>query len=413
MVFDRRPLVVHVVNTLDGGGTEHALLALLRSFRRSCLRHAVVTLREAGSLSAHLPEDVACRALGLRGASRSAGLRLACALQRMGPAVVHGRNACTWWDTTVAGLLTRGVQVVLGFHGWDQTGGWNTRRKRTTRWCARMGAKFSSVSYAGRDFLVQDVQISRQKVAVLPNGVDVRYWSPPDQAQRAAARLRWGFGDHDVVAAAVGSLTQVKRHDRLLLAAAAAIEEPQAKHLRILVTGDGPLRTKLEAQVNRLRPCPHVVFTGHLDDARSALHAADMFVSASDAEGMSHALLEAMATGLPIVTTSVGDHAQIVRDGLAGLVVDRTVEALTRALVHLGGDESLRCNMGALARRRAHQFAFDATLDAYEAYYRSLVGSHHSRRAGGAFPSFIRDETQPNDETSLGSPDVRCGSAAL
>lgn len=379
MVFDARPLIVHVVDTLEGGGTERGLLALLGSLSRTHLRHAVITLREAGALSARLPEDISCRPLGLRGASRTAGFRLARVLRQLGAAAVHGRNTCTWCDTTVAGLLTRGVRVVLGFHGWDQGAGWSARRIRATRACARLGARFSSVSCAGRDWLVKDLRISRERITVLPNGVDAAQWLPPDEAQRMAARARWGFDNRDVVVVAVGSLSAVKRHDRLLAATTAATTGLRTNSLRVLIAGEGPLRPSLHAQAESMPLCPHVVFAGHLQDARAAYHAADVFVCSSDAEGVSHALLEAMATGLPVVTTAVGDHAQIVRDGDAGIVVERTVEALTRALLRLGSDEKLRREMGALARRRAEQFSFAATVAAHEAFYRSLIECPYGR----------------------------------
>ena len=98
------PLVMHLVHSLEGGGTERVLVALLRGFDHRTMRHTVVTQRSAGSLAVQLPDRVGCIALGTRGRSWSAGLRIARACRRLRPAILHARNVNTWADAMLARL---------------------------------------------------------------------------------------------------------------------------------------------------------------------------------------------------------------------------------------------------------------------------------------------------------------------
>ena len=117
MLSEEPPLIVHVVHSLKHGGMERTLIALLCAFDRTRFRHVVVTLRDAGPLSEHLPEHVACRALHASGRCWSTWLPLARFIRARRAAIVHARNTGCWFDAIVAGLLSHDARLVLGFHG--------------------------------------------------------------------------------------------------------------------------------------------------------------------------------------------------------------------------------------------------------------------------------------------------------
>ncbi len=104
------------------------------------------------------------------------------------------------------------------------------------------------------------------------------------------------------------------------------------------------------------------------------LAAMDVYVCSSDSEGMSNALLETMAAGLPLVATDVGDNAQIVRDGVDGRVVPSgSADAIAEAVAFLAENSDARRTLGSAPRARAGAFDFSGTVRTYEALYRALA----------------------------------------
>ena len=115
--------------------------------------------------------------------------------------------------------------------------------------------------------------------------------------------------------------------------------------------GDGPERSRLERTAQELGVSDRVFFAGWQTDLSTWLSALDVFVLTSNSEGLPLGALEAMAAGLPVVTTPVGDLPEVVAEGRSGFLVPvGNVEAMARAITRLVDDDSLRCRMGAQAR---------------------------------------------------------------
>jgi len=150
-----------------------------------------------------------------------------------------------------------------------------------------------------------------------------------------------------------------------------AHNHPQA---RLVIVGDGPLRTELEARVNALGLADRVFLPGFID-GRWAMRGFDIFALPSEYEGFPYVLLEAMAEGLPIVATCVGGADQAIVDGENGFVVPvGDVIAFAGALDRLLSDEALRLSMGAQSRLRVKEFSVEKMVDATLALYRELAG---------------------------------------
>lgn len=369
---DARPVVMHVVDTLSGGGTERTLVALLNRFDTQQVRHVVVTMRDAGSGSARLPEHVACCALGLTGAARFGFLRLARVARRWNASVVHARNTGCWLDAAVAALITPGATATLGFHGLDRVDGIDERFRSRVRWATRLGASFASVSDDGARRLRDAFGVPGERITVLRNGVDLDRFKPMNANARRRIRARLGLPADAILIGGVGSLTHIKRFD-LTIDGLAALRTSGAKTHLVLV-GGGPLREALVRRTAALGLQGRVHLPGYREDVPDYLAALDIYVCSSDFEGVSNALLEAMACGLPVITTRVGDHPAIVRDGKEGLTIERGhSQELAAALDRLCRDESARRQMGAAARRRAADSDFSVTVHDYESYYRRLL----------------------------------------
>ena len=369
-----RPVIVHVVHSLEGGGTERTLVKLLRAFDPKRFRHAVVTLRAAGPLTAQLPDHVACRALAIQGRSRRAGLRLAAIMREWGAALIHARNTGCWHDAIVAGMLTPQARLVLGFHGLETTRGFN-RRQRHVALCGRLaGGRFTSVSESGRLQLHRQTRVPTDRIDLLPNGVDLRRFDRSDQHSRRRMRDELQLDDATFVVGTVGALTPVKQHTTLIAAAARVSE--MLPNLRLLIVGDGPLRASLIDQARLAGLGDRVRFLGWREDVPALLGCMDAYVCGSASEGMSNALLEAMAAGLPIIATNVGDNAMLVRNDVEGcIVMPNAPAAIAEALRFLAGMPAIRARYAAAARVRAGRYDFGRAVRAYEAYYRALLGT--------------------------------------
>ena len=152
------------------------------------------------------------------------------------------------------------------------------------------------------------------------------------------------------------------------------------KNVRLLIVGDGPLRTALTEQATEAGVADRVCFTGRRDDVPLLLSAMDIYVCSSASEGMSNAVLEAMASGLAVVATDVGDNAKMIRDGEDGLIIEpHSSTAIGQAVGTLAESPELRRNLAAAARIRAMTFDFDRAVQNYEQYYSHLVDSNARR----------------------------------
>ncbi|MFL5542065.1 MAG: glycosyltransferase [Longimicrobiaceae bacterium] len=205
-----------------------------------------------------------------------------------------------------------------------------------------------------------------ERVCVIPNGV-----VPPERRQpRGTLRAQLGIEADAPVVGAVARLARQKRLDRLLRAVAALPAE-----VRCVVAGDGEERESLEALAKGLGISGRVHFLGHRDDTGDVLDALDVFVVSSGREGLSNAMLEALAAGVPVVSTRVSgadDALEPFADGSApGVIVGSGDDDLASALRQLLGDADLRARMGEAAKRRAaERFGFEGMLDRWEAVLR-------------------------------------------
>jgi glycosyltransferase involved in cell wall biosynthesis len=175
----------------------------------------------------------------------------------------------------------------------------------------------------------------------------------------------------------VGRLQPVKDQALLIEAYTDALRaDPQALEASSLViVGDGPCRESLSARVQALGMSDRIVLTGPRNDVAEVLRGFDLFVLPSLAEGISNTILEAMATGLPVLATRVGGNADLVLDGQTGTIVpaaDRS--AMTAALLAYGRDAALRRAHGRAGRLRAErEFSLDAMMRAYTDLYARQV----------------------------------------
>jgi glycosyltransferase involved in cell wall biosynthesis len=190
--------------------------------------------------------------------------------------------------------------------------------------------------------------------------------------ERAAQRLKLGLGDGDIAVTTVANLRRTKDYPTLLRAAVDVL----AAHPDVvfLAAGQGPLEEEIRAEIETLGLGDRFRLLGYVDDAVGLLSASDVFVLGSQVEGLSIALLEAMAMGLPVVATAVGGTPEVVTDGVEGrLVPARDPSALAAAIIEVVDDPAGRSRMGAAAAARASRYDISAAAREFESLYARLV----------------------------------------
>lgn len=201
-------------------------------------------------------------------------------------------------------------------------------------------------------------------------------------AARVAARARLGMSETTFVFGTVGNLARKKDHPTLLRAFARVSETLPA--VQLLVIGTGPEEAELRALAHRLHLDRKVRFLGMREDVLELLPALDTFVMSSVHEGLSIAIIEALATGVPVVSTDVGGIPQLITHGEHGLLVPpRNVVALERAMLRMALDESERTRLGVAGRRRASDFGIEPAAAALGAHYRRLMSERRQEVPAG------------------------------
>lgn len=203
---------------------------------------------------------------------------------------------------------------------------------------------------------------SPDRVVVIHNGADV----PIRRLPSGAVRSVLGIATDAAVVGAVGRLAAQKRFDRLLRAVA------QLPDVLCILAGEGEERTALESLSSTLGITSRVHFLGHRDDTGDVLDALDVFVVSSGREGLSNSMLEALAAGVPVVSTRVSgaeDALEPFYDGVApGEIVGFSEDEIAAALRRLLADPTRRGEMADAARRRAaERFGMGAMLEGWEA----------------------------------------------
>ena len=238
--------------------------------------------------------------------------------------------------------------------------------RRLIQWAAKKSRASISVCEALRDEL-EGLGVDRSRLLVLRNGVDLKRFSPLDQAE-ARSRLSVPAGP---TLLSVGYLIERKGHH---LAIEALTRLPQA---RLLVVGTGPDRSALEALARRLGVATRVQFAGSVPQSELRVHysAADILILASSREGWANVLLESMACGTPVVATRVWGTPEVVNSPVAGrLMRERSSDAIAEAVNDLLANYPARADV----RRHAEQFDWAETSRGQLKLFKEIA-----RAAGG------------------------------
>lgn len=376
---DVTPLVVHIVHRFDYGGLENGLVNVINTMDADAYRHAVIALTEATGFAQRIRrKDTAVYSLGKQpGKDLHAYLRLWSLLRRLRPSILHTRNMGTL-DCVLVGRLA-GIQVcVHGEHGWDTHDPDGTVRKYRIlrRLIGRFVARFITVSEHLASWLINTVGIPAGKVTAICNGVDTAKFRPLPTS--VPSPLPTGIKDAGAVVIGTVSRFEAIKDPlnlvRAFISAHAACAKSGVK-LRLVMIGDGALKAAADEAI-RDAGLEHCCWLpGMRDDIAELMRQFDVFVLASKREGISNTVLEALASGLPVIATRTGGNPQLIEDNAVGRLVDPEDSAmLATAIEAYAVDAELRRTHGQAARQRAEQrYSLAAMARNYQNVYAAVL----------------------------------------
>lgn len=352
-----RPLIViHVSHGLHLGGMEKLLVEFARHADRARYALHFVSLTDAGDAAREIEAaGWAVTCLHTPSGLRAGLLRaLRATFARLNADIVHTHNTKPMLYAAPAARWAGVRGVVHTRHG--QRLGASRRQTWMFNLAARCVDRMVSVSQDSTA-LAERQGIVASKLLTIHNGIDISHFAP-------------GLYASDGPLLYVGRLSPEKDLPTLLRAFA-MIDRPDVK---LDLAGDGPSRTELESLVRTLALSDRVRFLGAVSDVPTRLQSARALVLPSLSEGISLALLEAMATGLPTIATRVGGNPEVVEDGSTGWLVPASDPlALARAMQQMLSEPQRAREMGRAGRARVEtHFDVRKMVCAYESIYASL-----------------------------------------
>jgi len=368
------PIVAHLIYQLSTGGMESNLIRLINFTPSSRYRHVVLCLAGfsewAGKIQAAGAEIVDLKETA--GFRPNTYARLTSLLRKIRPTILHTRNLgciegqlCGW----LAGVPAR----IHGEHGRDvlDPQGVNPKYNFIRRLLRPCTHHFTAVSRDLSGWLVNTIKVPSARVTQIYNGVDTALFHPRQQRPDLPGLPAGFFDGASLVIGSVGRMQTIKNQTLLargFLRLRARL--PEAAGLRLVLVGSGPLTGDCRSLLEAGGAGPVAWLPGERADIAELMRAFDLFVMPSLAEGISNTILEAMASGLPVVATNVGGNPELVRQGVTGLLVEPDESELAGAMARYIQDPDLAARHGREGRKIAErEFSIEAMVEAYLSTY--------------------------------------------
>jgi glycosyltransferase involved in cell wall biosynthesis len=364
--------VLYLITELNVGGAERVVQRLATQLSKHRYDVLVACLYDPGAVADEITAaGVPVVNLGMRG---KRDLRVVWRLFRLlrdeRIQILHSHLFHANLLAVPIGRVSKTPVIIVTRHNSDIYG---ARRELVNRSLRGLCDAIVVVSGKVREVELQRAATDPSKIIVIPNGVHVEAFSEANLAKLDTLRQAWRIQSNAPVIGTVASFQEYKGHAVLIDATVQILE--QFPHTKVLLVGDGPLRSQMENKVNALALSDTIIFTGVRQDVRDILPLLDLFVLPSLSEGLPVSILEAMAASRPVVATYVGGVPEAVVDRVTGLLVppgDPT--ALVQAIVHLLDDPDLRQQMGQAGRERVLQhFTVERMVERTQDLYEELL----------------------------------------
>lgn len=368
------PTICQVLHGLGVGGAEVLAARLARQLAHR-FRFTFICLDELGTLGEQLrDEGFPVTVLGRRaGVDLKCTWRLAKLLRREQADIIHAHQYTPFFYAITARLLYRRAPVLFTEHGrWFPD---YPRQKRilANRLLLARRDRVVAVGEHVRQALIDNEGIPAERTSVIYNGIDLSPFGHGCNG-RLTTRQEMGVGTDDLVIIQVARLDALKDHATAIQTLAQVVQfRPNA---RLVLVGEGPELAGIQQLVRERGLEPNVRFMGLRRDVPRLLRAADLFLLSSKSEGIPLTVIEAMAAGLPVVSTNVGGVSEIIDHGQTGLLAPAgDADKLATNILELIRKPELHARVASLGQQRASTLFSESRMhDEYSRLFEEMIG---------------------------------------
>ena len=375
----RPPLIAHIMYRFAVGGLENGVVNLINRIPETKYRHVIISLTDATEFKNRINrKDVDVYCLNKKsGHDLGLYVRLWKLLRQLKPDITHTRNLAAL-EMMVIAMLAGVKKRVHSEHGWGMNDlhGANRKHKMLRRFMSKLSHRYIGLSKHIIHYLHEGVGIPSAKLTQIYNGVDADRFNS-SKSENAVVDMPDNFNEDSIIIGTVGRMEAVKA--QTTLADAFILLNHECKNirhkLRLVMIGDGELRQQALEKLDEAGLGGQYWLPGSRDDVPAIMRKMDIFVLPSRNEGISNTILEAMATGLPVVATHVGGNPELVIDQQTGQLVpsDNPYEMMLALKLYVE-NENVRKQHGAMASRVIEEkFRIEHMVDNYLSVYNSLI----------------------------------------
>lgn len=356
--------ILYIIDSLAYGGTEKQLLQLIKNLDLSRFNPHLCTLKTSESLFDELNIPKIC--LNFVSFAHPSILKsiilLSIFIKKNQIQIVQ----TYFQDPFLLGIIAKFFNQIKLIGTFRDLGFWRTTcETRKMRLAYPFFSGFLANSEAVRNHFIQVDNIKPEKIQVIYNGVNLQNFLPKSPNS---------FQDMPFIVGIVANLNRpVKRVQDFIQAA--AIAQQNYRDIRFIIVGEGYLRTKLQQLASSLGLDQTIIFTGSIQNPVELIRNFHIGVLTSETEGLSNAIIEYMATGLPVVATNVGGNLELISDGENGfLVAPADPYKLAEKMIYLANNRSLCLKMGEKnIEKILKKFPISVMVNKYSTYYESLM----------------------------------------
>lgn len=350
--------IMHILYGLGMGGLEKRLTSLINDMDKNVFSHSICTFSDDFKGREYI-KNMETKYFLIKkkyGNDFTVPLRLAGLLRKEKPVIVRTYNWSGIYGIIAARLSWIPI-IIHSEHGFNIDEMYQKKNRRIiARRILLSGVdKIIAVSKGLEKWLHCDIGIPQDKIAYISNGCDLDSFRP---GKNDLGRRGLGIEEKDFVIGTVGTLNELK-DQKTLISAFAQINKNNSS-LKLLIVGDGPERKGLETLGQHLGVAKNIIFTGIVKGPQEIYRVMDIFVLPSRSENCPNAILEAMATGLPIVATNVGDVGYMLGGENGGIIVNPgNAVAIANGIKQFLDDPNDAKARGCFSRKRAEEL-FDS-----------------------------------------------------
>lgn len=367
--------ITHIIDSLAIGGAQKLLVTFAHEAQRQSLGCEVICLGSPSGSAVESELAAAGVSLVFLPARRLLDIRR---LRRLVLQIRQSRPDVIQTHLTYANILgglagfAAGIPVAATLHSAGGDRRFSRLRARLESWVLRRLDRLV-IAVGAQTERAHRGRLGQQTIRVVYNAVEAP--TPISDSERRALRSQWLQEPDGIILISVGRFSTVKAYDDLIRAF--SIARLANSHTRLLLAGDGVMRAEWERLAADLEIADAVVFLGKRDDVPSLLQASDLYVNSSVVEGAPLSVMEAMAAGLPILATDVGDLHALLNAECGVLVPARAPDRLAIEIIRLTGDRSKMRRMGEQARDfAAAHFSSAVWFQNLMDIYSEMQGAH-------------------------------------